>query len=148
MQEGVEEKHSRQEPQATPPPPQPPPLPAPSHAVEEEQGIIREEQRGGDGMEEQAPPPPESSMPADGGSLRRGHAEELSTKKLGLYFRRQSCRQSKMEGDGSVRVIRRRRVRGVKEAQGRERVVGFGERDPASPQAPPRSIMTSDYVDQ
>jgi len=64
-------------------------------------------------------------MPADE-RLRGGHVEEeISIARLGFSFCYPSVADKALDGDGGKRVIRRRRVRRIKGAGARARVVGL-----------------------
>ena len=118
QQEGVVEYEA-------PPPPKPPSPPSPPRAAERgkrKEQLEEETTR----YEPSPPPPPEISMPVDG-NLRRRHVEEeiLTAKLICFSFRYPNVADRTLDGDGVERAIRRRRVRRIKGAGARARVVGL-----------------------
>ena len=68
-------------------------------------------------------------MPVDDGGIREGQVGESSTATLVFSFCYPSVADKTLGGDGDEQVIRRRRLRRSKGADGRARVVDLGQAD-------------------
>ena len=73
------------------------------------------------------PPLPEIALPVDDSSFRGDQVEGILTVKSRFSFCNPSIAEKTLDRDGGKRVVRRRRVKRIKEAGRRARVVGLGD---------------------